>query len=209
MRSYLQPNKLKMLAAASACALAAFGQPAFAAQFFPGAEGTQPDGSTVSFTVSGDPFNGPVSGGIERTNLTAGTFLDEFFFRLGQEGLGSGSVTTNLAGFALGPTDVDFNSVSFSNGVSTFDVPIVRSGGFEFSQLSNVPIFAGNQNVLRINYTARGSGSYGGQLSFQPTAAVPEPGTWAFMLFGFGAVGFAMRRRKDKSTDQRVRISYT
>jgi hypothetical protein len=28
------------------------------------------------------------------------------------------------------------------------------------------------------------------------TQAVPEPGTWAMMLIGFGAVGFAMRRRK-------------
>ena len=28
------------------------------------------------------------------------------------------------------------------------------------------------------------------------TQAVPEPATWAMMLFGFGAVGFAMRRRK-------------
>ena len=26
--------------------------------------------------------------------------------------------------------------------------------------------------------------------------AVPEPGTWAMMLMGFGATGFAMRRRK-------------
>lgn len=28
------------------------------------------------------------------------------------------------------------------------------------------------------------------------TAAVPEPSTWAMMLLGFGAVGFAMRRRR-------------
>ena len=27
-------------------------------------------------------------------------------------------------------------------------------------------------------------------------AAVPEPATWAMMLLGFGAVGFAMRRRR-------------
>ena len=26
--------------------------------------------------------------------------------------------------------------------------------------------------------------------------AVPEPGTWAMMLIGFGAVGFALRRRR-------------
>lgn len=27
-------------------------------------------------------------------------------------------------------------------------------------------------------------------------AAVPEPGTWAMMLIGFGAIGFGMRRRR-------------
>lgn len=203
MHSYLRPTKLKMMVAASACALATFSQPAFAAQFFPGDSGTLPDNSTVSFTVSGDPFNGPVSGGLERTNLGIVTNFDEFIFRLGQNGLGSGSVTTNLAGPPFGGTDVDFNSITFFNGVNLFNVPIVRAGGFEFAQLSNVPIFAGLENILRINYTARGSGSYGGQLSFQPTAAVPEPGTWAFMLLGFGAIGFAMRRRKEQ-----VRVKY-
>ena len=30
-------------------------------------------------------------------------------------------------------------------------------------------------------------------------ASVPEPGTWAMMLGGFGAVGFAMRRRKKEA----------
>ena len=28
-----------------------------------------------------------------------------------------------------------------------------------------------------------------------PTGGVPEPGTWAMMLFGFGAIGIAMRRK--------------
>ena len=28
------------------------------------------------------------------------------------------------------------------------------------------------------------------------TAAVPEPGTWAMMLLGFGAIGFSMRRKR-------------
>jgi hypothetical protein len=28
--------------------------------------------------------------------------------------------------------------------------------------------------------------------------AVPEPGTWAMMLIGFGAVGFSIRRRKPR-----------
>lgn len=33
-----------------------------------------------------------------------------------------------------------------------------------------------------------------------PTGAVPEPSTWAMMMFGFGALGFGMRRRRQKVT---------
>ena len=29
-------------------------------------------------------------------------------------------------------------------------------------------------------------------------AAVPEPGTWAMMLLGFGAIGVSIRRRRGK-----------
>lgn len=32
--------------------------------------------------------------------------------------------------------------------------------------------------------------------TFQPTGAVPEPGTWAMMLIGFGAMGVSLRRRR-------------
>lgn len=43
--------------------------------------------------------------------------------------------------------------------------------------------------------TAPSSGAVAtGNLTFQ-VAPVPEPGTWAMMLLGFGAIGFAMRRR--------------
>ncbi|MEO0441013.1 MAG: SGNH/GDSL hydrolase family protein [Pseudomonadota bacterium] len=38
---------------------------------------------------------------------------------------------------------------------------------------------------------------------FQLTAAIPEPGTWAMMIFGFFMTGSAIRRR------QRIRISYS
>ena len=33
-------------------------------------------------------------------------------------------------------------------------------------------------------------------LSYMPTAAVPEPATWAMMLVGFAGVGVSMRRRR-------------
>jgi hypothetical protein len=35
-----------------------------------------------------------------------------------------------------------------------------------------------------------------------PPPAVPEPGTWAMMLFGFGAAGVAMRRSRRKLVSQ-------
>ena len=36
------------------------------------------------------------------------------------------------------------------------------------------------------------------------TPAVPEPATWAFMIFGFGAIGGAMRRQRKAN----VKVSY-
>jgi hypothetical protein len=38
---------------------------------------------------------------------------------------------------------------------------------------------------------------------------VPEPSTWAMMLLGFGAIGFAMRRRKDWTVRGTARLSYS
>jgi hypothetical protein len=34
---------------------------------------------------------------------------------------------------------------------------------------------------------------------------VPEPASWAMLLFGFGSIGFALRRRK---AARRLRIAY-
>ena len=52
---------------------------------------------------------------------------------------------------------------------------------------------AGNYR-LTFGGTTSGGGGEGGTLSF--FQAVPEPSTWALMLFGFGAMGVALRRRR-------------
>ncbi|MBX3486213.1 PEPxxWA-CTERM sorting domain-containing protein [Phenylobacterium sp.] len=45
-----------------------------------------------------------------------------------------------------------------------------------------------------------GTMTFGGNMTFgfvlAPTAAVPEPATWAFMLLGFGCMGAGLRRRE-------------
>ena len=49
--------------------------------------------------------------------------------------------------------------------------------------------FGGTVNQIGFDNITLGSATPG-------AGAVPEPGTWAMMLIGFGAVGFAMRRRR-------------
>ncbi|NUS99710.1 MAG: PEP-CTERM sorting domain-containing protein [Sphingomonas sp.] len=47
--------------------------------------------------------------------------------------------------------------------------------------------------TLTINGTTGPDGVMGGHIDI---AAVPEPATWAMMFLGFGAVGYALRRRR-------------
>lgn len=62
--------------------------------------------------------------------------------------------------------------------------------------------------AIRVGRCCEGgsNGSYQLQVSLEApgmTAAVPEPGTWAMMLIGFGGIGAAMRRRRTpKATPQ-------
>jgi hypothetical protein len=50
--------------------------------------------------------------------------------------------------------------------------------------------FADNVTLATVN----GSTTYNFEVG-----VVPEPATWAMMLFGFGAVGYSVRRRKNVS----------
>jgi hypothetical protein len=88
----------------------------------------------------------------------------------------------NLLGGDLLPQDG-------SNGRSAPDL-------FAFN---NLALSAGDQIELRLSQ-AQGApfGDFVGlnlRVDLTPSAAVPEPATWALMLFGFGLVGSAMRRR--------------
>jgi hypothetical protein len=125
----------------------------------------------------------------------------------------------NLYNFVTSPT------TDFTPGVFT-DVQISRDSAglvtgyingvqkLSYADTSNYFTAASSLYFLRDDMVQNGEQA-GGQLDFLriydtavPTdsvpgtpGAVPEPASWAMMLFGFGAVGGALRRRK-------VRIAY-
>ncbi|TCJ39513.1 PEPxxWA-CTERM sorting domain-containing protein [Parafrankia sp. BMG5.11] len=66
------------------------------------------------------------------------------------------------------------------------------------------------QSIASISFTGSATDIRQIRPGFEETAvgAVPEPATWAMMLFGFGAVGFGMRRRRGQKQGQtRVRFA--
>jgi hypothetical protein len=70
------------------------------------------------------------------------------------------------------------------------------------------PILSGAIDLDGVGFSA-GTDSFSHMTFFNSGNAVPEPATWAMILFGFGAIGFAMRRRKDTQSTRRLRPSYS
>jgi PEP-CTERM motif len=205
---------------------------ASAVVILPGAPlvGDQTQGTTV-FVTSPNPvppgFVGPITATIGHTGipgtLAGTTFIDQFLFRIGLEGMGaigtgSGSVITsvNIDDF-LGALDTDLTSVVFNNGTTDFGATLVlrdatgapcstrgvgTCGASESWALNNVPIFGGALDTLTVTGISRGNGSYGGNLTFSPTTSVPEPATWAMMLLGFAGIGWQFRRRRTATLPQ-------
>ncbi|TCJ32186.1 FxDxF family PEP-CTERM protein [Parafrankia sp. BMG5.11] len=159
------------------------------------------------FQIFGDITQGPITAALAVGGIVAGEFTHTFAFTVPQSGLGSGSITTSVAqtGF-LSTIDTDFISI-LVNG-SAVNLTKSTNNLIETGSATDVPITANGPNSIVVSGISRGNGSYGGNLTFIPgdeVPAVPEPATWAMMLFGFGAIGFGMRRRKSK---EKLRVRY-
>lgn len=146
---------------------------------------TNQTGAQVLFTSDTDTLNAEASG---QSTITA---VDEVL----------NSLTFSLQGFSF--QTAEFNLL---NGlISPIEVSILTSSGatdtFTIDNSNGSNWFAITADAGEVLTSATFT-SAGGFDSFRQlrlggvTAAVPEPGTWAMMLLGFGAIGFSMRRRQ-------------
>lgn len=168
---------------------AAFAVPASATVYIPGSPEFSVTPAT-GYTI----YNSPTISGTIAVDTTAegpGTYTDDFQFIIPQTGVGSGAITTT-ANFTGSANFINILAVSF-NGLP---VPGSYDNGalFQYAGMTGVPITTGATNNLVVTYTTNGTGTYGGNLTFD-TAAVPEPATWAMFLLGFGFLGLAFRRK--------------
>lgn len=82
---------------------------------------------------------------------------------------------TSIGSFSVNPLDAQAGSVS---------------GADYFGDRTVV-----GQSTLRILLTNNVTGAVGAGTNGQFTLSVPEPGTWALTIVGFGVAGWSMRRR--------------
>ncbi|CAA9493801.1 MAG: hypothetical protein AVDCRST_MAG91-687 [uncultured Sphingomonadaceae bacterium] len=106
-------------------------------------------------------------------------------------------------------TTVDEDGNTIDNRLFT-SMPFLSFNGFGFGTVGSDalfnPFFAETeyQEFVSINGVGIASQIIDFSLAeVSVSSAVPEPGAWAMMLVGFGAVGFAMRRRPNTTVSVR------
>ena len=127
-----------------------------------------------------------------------GTPFDEFVTftetLAGNYGFTLTTTATLLNGAIVAATDVDFTHVWLSGDFGVIDL-LADVDNTDVNEDYHLELFGLDPGsyTLHVQGTRGRTSTYSGSISF---AAVPEPATWAMMLLGFGAIGFALRRRR-------------
>jgi hypothetical protein len=114
------------------------------------------------------------------------------------EGFHSIEYRTKVFSFAnaCALNDPDICLVAYSG----FGDPIGRGGGIDAASAFDIGAqrHLGDELIQGLNFTPQTFrlGFKDGVLTYLPGGAIPEPGTWALMILGFGTMGAALRRRR-------------
>lgn len=165
----------------------------------------QPD---MIFTVDTDTGTGSLTG----TAINGANNVAEINLRLGgflETTLGSAFTYKQEGGLAYDPVtdtqDVDFfTSASGSIEIDGYSYmlranPFAGGHAFQYGQGANAKNGAFGGSSWLLVEGENGEQPRHWDVNFN-LSAVPEPATWAFMIFGFGAVGGALRRKKNRQT---------
>ena len=146
------------------------------------------------FNFTGASLTGPVTASFQLdSNPTPNSINDQSAFGYGQ------IFFNNISGVFNGNAEIA-SSISFGTGLaSQFQIQSPSSG---FAQFGGATVFTGtfNNPVFSPGTYAFTGFSRGTLTVSQAVAAVPEHASWAMMIFGFGAMGIAMRRRKVRTS---------
>jgi hypothetical protein len=192
-------------------------------------DNTAKAGYNIYLTDTGDKLFGAF---VQTGGVSAGSFVNLYFDidpTTGSGGSELGIEVANKRGFVAGTSNyfdlsqfIDFSTTTTA-GLTTSEFSIANSVFRDFIAGAAQQGFFGAggytpQNVRlnlsqSLSYSVAGGSTYGanglGTFSVAaPTGAVPEPATWAMMILGMGAVGFAMRsakRRSDAKFDAKIK----
>ncbi len=95
-------------------------------------------------------------------------------------------------------------SVTGAAGDTRFSTPFLNGELGPLQPLAGGIDFIADGTIQTVGGFSTADDNYTLQFRTNAIAAVPEPATWAFMIFGFGAIGGAMRRQRKAN----VKVSY-
>ena len=105
---------------------------------------------------------------------------------------GVATTTPTFAGFPLGVTSGSFSTTLNLLSASSYNPAFITANGGTPTSAAAVLIagLTAGRSYLNIHTSSFPSGEIRAPLS-----AVPEPASWSLMIAGFGATGYAIRRR--------------